>query len=116
VNRERLFAHFIHPAVNLVTILVGSGFHFARLANYFGIASTAEDFSMSAAEYAYEFEHLTKPLSRPLKKSFNLGLYFYFCGNINQDLNLDRLKAEGRSSLIAFSLQPSAYPPSAASE
>jgi hypothetical protein len=63
VNRERLFAHFIHPAVNLVTILVGSGFHFARLANYFGIASAAEDFSMSAAEYAYEFEHLTKPIS-----------------------------------------------------
>jgi len=63
VNREPLLAHLIHPAVNLVTILVGSGFHFARLANYFGIASAADDFSMSAAEYAYEFEHLTKPLS-----------------------------------------------------
>jgi len=63
-SRERLLAHLIHPAVNLVTILVGSGFHFARLANYFGIASAADDFSMSAAEYAYEFEHLTKPLSR----------------------------------------------------
>jgi len=63
-SRERLLTHLIHPAVNLVTILVGSGFHFARLANYFGIASAADDFSMSAAEYAYEFEHLTKPLSR----------------------------------------------------
>jgi len=58
VSRERLLAHLVHPAVNLVTILVGSSFHFARLANYFGIASATEDFSMSAAEYAYELEHL----------------------------------------------------------
>ena len=70
MNRELLLAHLIHPAVNLVTILVSSGFHFARLANYFGIASTAENFSMSAAEDAYEFEHLTKPLSRLLSKFF----------------------------------------------
>ncbi len=54
-NREWLLAHLIHPAVNLVTILVSSGFHFADPANYFGIASAAEDFSMSATEYAYEF-------------------------------------------------------------
>jgi hypothetical protein len=75
MSRDWLLAHLVHPAVNLVTILVNSGFHFARLANYFGIASTAEDFSMSAAEYTYKFGHLTKPL------------HFYFCDNINQDLN-----------------------------
>ena len=60
------YAHLIHPAVNLVAILVGSGFHFAGPANYFGIASAAEDFSTSAAEYAYEFEHLTKPFEKVL--------------------------------------------------
>jgi len=70
VNRQPLLAHLIHPAVNLVTIFVGSRFHFADPANYFGIASAADDFSMPAAEYAYEFEHLTKPID-----SISFGLF-----------------------------------------